>query len=127
MQLRTKSAMPKVAIDAKPSAAARLAPSYAEFGQDTIDAAMKTNAALNDGIEAIGEEVAQYARAAFESAGETARGLLGARTLEDVVRVQSEFAKRSIENFVECSVKLSELGYLLVGASVGAWDARAKR
>ncbi len=54
------------------------------------------------------------------------RGLLGARTLEDVVRLQTDFAKRSFEGFVERSAKLSELGCSLFGASAGAWGARAK-
>lgn len=104
-------------------------PSYAdlmEFGRGTIEAAIGSNAALSAGLEAIGQEVTHYAKTAFESAGETARGLLGARTFEDVVRLQSDFAKRSFEGFVEGSVKLSELGCSLIGASVGGWGARAK-
>ena len=99
---------------------------FAEFGRETIEAAMSSNVVLGAGLEAIGQEVAQYARTAFESAGETARGLLGARTLEDVVRLQTDFAKRSFEGFVERSAKLSELGCSLFGASAGAWGARAK-
>ena len=87
---------------------------------------MNSNAALGAGLEAIGEEVAQYARATFESAGQTARSLIGARTLGDVVQLQTDFAKRSFEGFVERSAKLSELGCSLFDASVGAWAARAK-
>jgi len=104
---------------------------FVEFGRETLAAAMSSHAALGAGIEAIGQEVAQYARAAFESAGETARGLIAARTLEDVVRLQTDFAKRSFDGFIERSAKLSELGCSVVGASVGGWStqvtgARAK-
>jgi hypothetical protein len=99
---------------------------FIEFGRDTIEAAMSSNTALSAALDAIGQEVAQYSRKAFESAGETARCLLDARTFEDVVRLQSDFAKRSFEGFVERSAKLSELGCSLIGASVGAWGARAK-
>jgi hypothetical protein len=77
-------------------------------------------------VEAIGAEVAQYSRETFESAGQTARGLISACTLEDVVRLQTDFAKRSFEGFLARSTKLSELGCTLLGASVGAWAARAK-
>ena len=112
-----------------PAAASSVAPAYAdlvEFGRETIEAAMNSNAVLSAGIEAVGREVTLYARAAFQSAGETARDLLGARTFEDVVRLQTDFAKRSFAGFVERSSKLSEFGCSLIGAGVGAWGQRAK-
>lgn len=121
--------MAKVSPDARADAALPPGQSYAnlvEFGRDTVEAAMNSNAALSVALEAIGQEAAEYAHTAFENAGATARALLGARTLEDVVRLQTDFAKRSFEGFVERSAKLSELGYAFVGASVGAWSARAK-
>lgn len=121
--------MAKASPESRPVVSPPAASSYAdfvEFGRDTIEAAMNSNGALGAGLEAISQEVAQYARKAFESAGETARGLLGARTFEDVVRLQCDFAARSFEGFVEGSTKLSELGYSLLGASMGGWSARAK-
>ena len=121
--------MAKVAPDLRTDAALPPAPGYAgfvEFGREAIEAAMNSNAALSAGLEAIGQEAAHYARSAFASAGETARGLLAARTFEDVVRLQTEFAKHSFEGLVAGSTKLSELGCTLLGASVGAWGARAK-
>lgn len=121
--------MAQVSPDHRADAALPPAPRYAdfvEFGRDTLAAAMSSNAALSAGLDAIGQEVAQYSRTAFESAAQAARGLLGARTFEDVVRLQTDFAKRSFEGFVERSAKLSELGCSLLGASVGAFGARAK-
>lgn len=98
----------------------------ADLSRDSIAAAIDSNAALSAGIEAIGQEVALYARDTFESAGETARGMLGARTFEDFVRLQTEFARRNFAGLVERSAKLSELGCSLFGATVGAWTGRAK-
>jgi hypothetical protein len=121
--------MAKTITTLRPDAAPLSAPAYAdfvEFGRETIAAVMNSNAALSAGLEAIGKEVAQYSRATFESAGQTARSLIGARTFEDVVRLQTDFAKRNFEGFIERSAKLSELGCSLFGASVGAWTARAK-
>jgi hypothetical protein len=52
------------------------------------------------GLEAIGHEMAVYTHSALESAGQTARCLLGARTLEDVVlRPHAEFTRRGVEAF----------------------------
>src|SRR5579875_2052584 len=102
-------------------------PSYAEFidfGRAAIAAAVNSSAAVAAGAEAIGRELVQYSQAAFAAAGETARGLLGARTVEDVVRLQSDYARCSFAGLVERSAKLSELGCSLFGAAVGAWAAR---
>lgn len=108
------------------SAAPRPELSYAEFtalGRDGIAAAMKANVALSAGLEAIGQEVAQYARTALESAGETARALLAARTYEDVVRLQTEFARRNFDALVERSTKLSELGCHVASETFASWGA----
>jgi hypothetical protein len=123
--------MPKPKASAKPALpeTAVPVPGYAEFtdiGREAIAAAMSSSAAVSAGLEAIGREVAQYAQTAFENAGETARSLLGARTFEDVVRLQTDYAKRSYEGLLARSAKLSELGCSLFGASVGAWGERAK-
>jgi hypothetical protein len=121
--------MAKTSSDMRADAQLPTGPSYADlvaFSRETIESAMYANAALGTGLEAIGQEVAQFAQTAFASAGETARGLLAARTFEDVVRLQTDFAKRSFAGVVERSVKLSELGCSLFGASAGAWGERAK-
>jgi hypothetical protein len=114
-----------LAVAAKPSLP--VVADFAGFGRDAIATAMNSNAALNAGLEAIGQEVAAYARTTFESAGEVARELLGARTFEDVARLQTDFVKRSLDGFIERTAKLSELGCSLVGGSVSAWGDRATK
>ncbi len=103
--------------------------SYAElaaFGRENIEAAVKANAALSAGIEAISQEVMVYARTALQSANETARGLLGAKTLEDVVKIQTDLAKRQFEGMVAGSVKLSELGVSVASEAFAPWEGRVE-
>jgi hypothetical protein len=98
----------------------------ASIGRENIEAAVKANAALSAGIEAIGQEVMVCARAALKTASETAHGLLGARTLDDVVRLQTEMAKRSFDGFVAGSVKLSELGVTVASEALAPWEGRVE-
>jgi hypothetical protein len=123
--------MPRDSIPFAPAATAAAAglsyDEFTDFSRETLAAAMNSGAVLGAGLEAINQEVAQYARTAYASAGEAADSLLGARTFEDVVRLQTEYAKRSFAGLVERSAKLSELGCSLLAASVGAWAERAKR
>jgi phasin family protein len=99
---------------------------FASFGRDNIEAAVKTNAALSAGMEAISQEVMVYARSALQTASETARSLLGAKTLEDVVKLQTDLAKRHFEGMVAGSVKLSELGVSLASEAFAPWEGRVE-
>jgi hypothetical protein len=95
--------------------------SYAEFaglGQGGLEAASRANAALTEGWEELASVAMGGARAAFQSATEAARGLLGAKTLEDVVRLQSELARRNLDGFFAGAAKLSEIGWALAGAAL---------
>jgi len=103
--------------------------SYADLAaisRDNVEAAVKANAALSAGIEAIGQEVMAYTKSALKSASEAAHGLLNARTLEDVVRLQADLAKRNFDGFVAGSVKLSELGVSLANEALAPWEGRVE-
>jgi phasin family protein len=82
----------------------------ADLGRDNFAAVVQCNAVLTQGFEAISKEVLGYARTSFESAAATTAALLAAKTFEDVVQVNSEFAKASFERLVERTAKLSEMG-----------------
>ena len=64
----------------------------ADLGRENFAAILRANAALTEGLEAIGKEVIGYARNSFERYAEIAAALLGAKTLEDVVQVNTDFA-----------------------------------
>jgi phasin family protein len=82
----------------------------ADLGRENFAAVLRANAALSEGLEAIGKEVMGYARNSFENAAETATALLAAKTFEDVVQLNTDFAKASLEQMIEGSTKLSEMG-----------------
>jgi phasin family protein len=81
----------------------------ADLGRENFAAVLRANAALSDGLEAISKEMMGYARHSFEEAAETATALLAAKTLEDVVELNTGYAKASFERMVERSTKLSEI------------------
>ena len=83
---------------------------WTDVGRENFTAVLRANAALSEGLEALGKEVIQYARRSFEQVAETATALLGAKTFEDVVQLNSQFAKANLEGLIERSAKLSEMG-----------------
>ena len=82
----------------------------ADLGRENFAAVWRANAAFSEGMEAIGKEVMGYARNSLENAAEAATALLAARTFEDLVQLNSDFAKASFERMVARSTKLSEMG-----------------
>ena len=82
----------------------------AELGRENFAAMLRANAALSEGFEAISKEVIGYARTSFESAAEAATALLGAKTLEDVVQLNTAFARVNLDQLIAHSAKLSEMG-----------------
>ena len=101
--------------------------SYEEFatiGCDNIEAAVRTNAAVTAGIEAVGQEFTAYARSTLQSTSDLMRGLLGAKTLEDVVKLHTDLTIRNLEDMVAGSAKLTELSVSLVGKALAPWEDR---
>src|ERR1700730_4521911 len=80
-----------------------------KLGKDNMDVAMKSFGAVSKGFQAIAAEVADYSKKSFEDSTSAMEKLLGAKTLEKAVEVQSEFVRSSYEGFVAEATKIGEL------------------
>ena len=98
----------------------------ADLGRENFAAMLRANAALSEGLEAIGKEVILYARTSFEQAAETATALLGAKTFEDVLQVNAQFAKANLERMIERSAKLSEMGVKVTSEALAPLGGRVE-
>jgi len=98
----------------------------ADLGRENFAALLRANAALTEGLEAIGKEVILYARRSFEQAAETATALLGAKTFEDVFQLNSEFAQLNLERLIERSAKLSEMGVKVANEALAPLGGRVE-
>lgn len=97
---------------------------WADLGRENFAAVLKANAALSEGLEAIGKEVFVYARRSFEQAAETATALLGAKTIEDVFELNTALAKANITGMIERSAKLSELSIKVANETLAPLGGR---
>jgi phasin family protein len=98
----------------------------ADLGRENFAAVLRANAALSEGLEAIGKEMMGYARTSFESAAETAAALLGAKTLEDVVQLNSDFARTYVERLIERSQKLSDMSVKVANETLAPLGSRVE-
>jgi len=80
-----------------------------KMSKDSMDTAMASFGAWSKNAQAIAAEVADYSKKSFEGSAAAWEKLMGAKSLEKAMEVQSEFLKSSYEDFVAQSTKLSEL------------------
>jgi hypothetical protein len=79
------------------------------LGKDGVDATMKSFNAASKGAQALAIELADYTRKSFEQNTAALEKLLGARTLERAVEVQTEYARAAYEGFVAQATRIGEL------------------
>jgi phasin family protein len=80
-----------------------------KFGKDNMDATVKSLGALSKSLQAITIEIADYSKKVFEQSAAATEKLIGAKSLEKAIEVQSDYAKSAYETFVAEAMKLGEL------------------
>ncbi len=85
----------------------------AETSDDMFSAIAQSRAALARGLEAIGNEVASFARHSLDASAQAAIQLLEAKTWADAVAVNSGLARTSFDYWLGSTAKVSELGIRL--------------
>ena len=80
-----------------------------QFGKDNMVATMKSFGSLSKSMQAIAVEVADYSKKMYENSTAATEKLIGAKSLDKAVEVQSDYAKSAYETFVAEATKLGEL------------------
>ena len=80
-----------------------------KVGKDNMDATMKSFGAVSKSVQAIAVEVADYSKKSFEDGSAALEKLLGAKSLEKAIEIQSDYAKSAYESFVAGATKIGEI------------------
>jgi len=80
-----------------------------KFGKDSMETALASLGAWTKNAQAIAVEVVDYSKKSIEDSTAAWERLMGAKTLEKAMEVQSEYLKSSYEDFVAEAAKLGEL------------------
>jgi hypothetical protein len=82
---------------------------FQKLGKDNMDVAMKQFGTVSKGWQAIATEFADYSKKSFEEGSAAFEKLLGAKSLDKAIEIQSAYAKSSYESFVAEATRMSEL------------------
>ena len=90
----------------------RMGREYQRAAESGFEAASRSFTEANKGFQALAAEMMEYSKAAFDDAIRTWEQLIGVRSLEQAIQIQSDYAKRVYENHMG---ELSKLGEMTVG------------
>ena len=80
-----------------------------KYGKDNMDATMKAWGQLSKGMQAIAAETADYSKKSYEECTAAFEKLLGAKSLDKAIEIQTAYAKSAYEGFVAQTTKIGEI------------------
>lgn len=80
-----------------------------KLSKDNLDVAVKSFGEVNKSVQAIATEVTDYSKQTFEEGTATFEKLVGAKSVEQAVEIQTDFAKKAYEGYVSQASKIGEM------------------
>jgi phasin family protein len=80
-----------------------------QFSKEQMDAATVTATTLSKGVQQIAVEATDYSKKSLESSTAFFEKLLGAKSLDKAIEIQTEYAKTAYESFVAQATKFGEI------------------
>ena len=82
---------------------------FSKYGKEFADSGLKSMASLSKGTQAIAVEASDYAKKSFEAGSAAFEKLLAAKSFEDALGIQTDYAKQAYESFVAEATKFGDL------------------
>lgn len=79
---------------------------FQKLGQTNVDAAMKAFGEWNKGWQAIAAEMTDYTKRSFEDSSATFEKLVSSRSIEQVMEIQTTYAKRAYDEYMHQLTKI---------------------
>jgi hypothetical protein len=80
-----------------------------KMGKENYDAMLRSYGELNRGFQTIGAEVTSSSKQAFADATRAFEKLVGAKSLEHAIEIQSQYAKTAYDNWMAQASKIGEM------------------
>ncbi len=91
---------------------------FQKVGKDGFDAAVRSFGEVNKGFQAIAAEFTDFSKKAFEDSTRAFEQLVGSKSIEQAVEIQSQYAKKAYETYI---AEMSKLGEMYVGLAKDAY------
>jgi hypothetical protein len=82
---------------------------FQQVGKENMDAAIKSFGAVSKSAQSIAVEASDFAKKSFEQGTAALEKLVGAKTLDKAIEVQTDYMKSAYEGIVAQATKMGEL------------------
>ena len=94
-----------------------------KLGQDSVGATLKAFNVASTGTKAIVVETADYTKKSFEQTASTFEKLVGVKSLDKAIEIQTDYVKSAYEGFVAQATKTGELYAKMAQDSLAPFNA----
>lgn len=96
----------------------------AALNKDNMDAFVKAANIMSKGVEDMGKAYWAFAQSSVETGVEASKAMMGARTINDVVEIQTDLMRNSVDNALAEGTKLTEMAVKVTNDSVAPLQQR---
>ena len=82
---------------------------FQNMGKNNYDAIVRSYGELNKGLQAIATRWTTYSKQSFEDATRAFEQLVGAKSLEQAIEIQSQYAKKAYDSWVAEASTLGQM------------------
>ena len=108
----------KEQVESASNAALKSYDDFAVYNKEAVDAYVKAGNVMTKGMEDLGKTLFAFAQSQAESNVSAAKAMMTAKTLNDVVEIQSDLARSQFDAFVAESTKVSEMSLKVANETV---------
>ncbi|MGE5547772.1 MAG: phasin family protein [Solirubrobacterales bacterium] len=106
-------------------ASSRAVREMSDVSRDDMDVIMQTGARLAKGMQDVGWELMQYTQRSLRMSMRTANDMMACRSVEDMMQLQRDFVRDSVDTFLQESAKVLELTSSVASEAVHPLQERA--
>lgn len=82
---------------------------FQNFSKHQVEAATAIASTMSKGLQEIAAEATDYSKSSMSAGAEVVEKLMGAKSVETAMQIQTEFAKSAYEGFVARATKMNEI------------------
>ena len=91
---------------------------FQKAGKDGFEATVRSFGEVNKGLQAIAAKFADYSKKSFEDGTRAFEQLIGAKSVEQAIEIQFQFAKKAYDTYI---AEMSKLGEMYVAVARDAY------
>lgn len=82
---------------------------FQKLSKENMEVAAKSFGEINKGFQAIATEMSDFSKKAYEDGSSAAEKIMGAKSMDKAIEIQSEYARKAYEDYMAGMTKIGEL------------------